>query len=191
MSRRVNVITSVAIFLLLSFNASAQTLDNKSGTIREDSLTTTSPDRRYLVRFSNARSDGEPSGKLWGTIVVRDLRTQRERIVRVAGGQKGKGTFEAFCLYDDSPAWSPDGKYFAYWDDYCSEEAAVPSGVVCFVHEVHFLSVSEEPNCRETLVLSRYAFDGWAPIRGHTVLEMLEDGKRAKRSPCMKQRQQR
>src|SRR5258708_22447877 len=87
-----------------------------------------SSNRRYTVRFSGARSDGDGPGKLWGAISVRDRRTGRDTVVRVANGDRGKGNFEAFSLFEDSRAWSPDGLFFAYWDDSCTDKPAVPGG---------------------------------------------------------------
>ena len=146
-----------------------------------------SPNRRYEVQFSDPRPAFiNERGKLWGTITVRDLRTQTERPARVAAGQAGRGIFEGFSPYETREAWSPDGLYLVYWDDYCMEEGSVPGGIVCHLHEIRFLSMEPDPECREELVLDRYAFGGWAPAQGHTVFETLvnEAGQKVQRRPC-------
>ncbi|PYS59736.1 MAG: hypothetical protein DMF74_20580 [Acidobacteria bacterium] len=182
------------------YGAYCQTYIDRAGNIRwqthlnsfatpDSSITEVSPNGRYAVRFSSERSDDKGADKLWGTIIVRDLRTGRERTSRTANGDRGKGIFEAFDQYDDSRPWSPDGLYLAYWDDYCVAEPGVSGGVVCHLHEIHFLRMNARPLCREELVLDRYAFGGWARGSGHTILEILmneEGGRKARRFPCVR-----
>lgn len=148
-----------------------------------------SPNRRFEVRFSDPRSDSTEAGKLWGKISVRDVKAGTERTARLAEGARGKGVFEGFGLHENAQAWSPDGLYLAYWDNYCQEEGSVPGGVVCHLHEVHFLNMNTTSACPE-LVLSRYAFGGWARGEAHNVLEILinEAGQKVKRLPCANQK---
>jgi hypothetical protein len=146
-----------------------------------------SPNHRYEVRFSDQRSDSTGVGTLWGKITVRDLKQGTERTARVAEGQRGNGVFQGFGLHESAQAWSPDGLYLAYWDDYCQDEGSVPGGVVCHLHEMHFLRMNAVPACREELTLSRYAFGGWARGQAHTILEILinEAGQKVQRLPCL------
>jgi hypothetical protein len=149
-------------------------------------VTIKSPNGRYVVRFSEQRSDNV-AGDLWGKVTVRDLRTGRRLIGRVAEGQRGRGVFEGFSPSEQSNAWSPDGLYLAYWDNQCQDEPAVPGGAICHLHEIRFLSLQRPAACREGLVLGRYAFAGWVRDRPHTVLENLvnEDGQSVSRQPCI------
>ena len=153
----------------------------------KNTVTTTSPNGRYSVRFSDKRSDNNDAGDLWGRLTVRDLKTGAERTARVAAGQRGKGVFEGFSPAEQSNAWSPDGLYLAFWDNQCNDEPAVPGGVICHLHEVRFLGMRRWSDCREELELGRYAFAGWVRDQPHTVLEILinEDGQRVPRSPCV------
>ena len=152
----------------------------------DDTLEIRSPNRRFIVRFSEPQSD-EP-GELWGMITVRDVRAGRERIVRRAEGRRGEGNFESFSPLDPPDAWSPDGLFLAYWDDFCADEPAVKGGVVCHIHEIRFLSMNPLPPDTEELSLGRYSFGGWSGH--HTVLEILvnEDGRKVKRNPVRKRR---
>jgi hypothetical protein len=145
-----------------------------------------SPNRRYEVRFTEQRSDAPLVGRLWGKITVRDLTHGTERIAQVANGQRGNGVFEGFGLLEKAQSWSPDGLYLAYWRNYCQDEGSVPGGVVCHLHEVHFLSMKTAPACREELVLSRYAYGGWDRGQPHSALEILinEAGQEVQRLPC-------
>jgi hypothetical protein len=185
-----NVIKVILVLTALILGASGQDRQPDSLSTRDDAITIASSNRRYAVRFSDGRSEGNQSGKLWGTITVRDLHTHKERTVRVAEGDRGEGIFEGFSIYEGPDAWSPDGLYLVYWDDYCMNEPAVPGGVVCHLHEIRFLSMKPSPLCREELVLSRYAFGGWYRGRAHTVLEILinEVGQKVKRLPCARRR---
>jgi hypothetical protein len=180
-----NVIT---FLIVLISSASPQTTRSNSFATSDSSVTEVSPNGRYGVRFSNAQSDDKGAGKLWGTIIVRDLKTGRERTARTANGERGKGVFESFSEYHDSTAWSPDGFCFAYWNDYCVDEPGVSGALVCHLHEIHFLRMRTDPPCQDELVLSRYAFGGWARGHAHTILEILinEDGRKAKRLPCVR-----
>lgn len=163
---------------LLSAGLHAQSTSDTSVNIK-------SPNGRYAVQFSDPRSDAAGPGRLWGKITVRDSRTGTERMARLANGSRDTAVFEGFSLYEQNPAWSPDGLYFAFWADYCRSEPAVPGGVVCHLHEVHFLSMKQS-DCRTGLVLGRYAFAGWAQKAPHTVLEIPEyaDSRTNRRSPC-------
>jgi hypothetical protein len=178
----------IAFLVVLISSASPQTSRSNSFATSDSSVTEVSPNGRYAVRFSNAQSDDKGAGKLWGTIIVRNLKTGRERTARTGNGDRSKGIFESFSEYDDSIAWSPDGLYLAYWDDYCLDEPDASGGVVCHIHEIHILSMKEDPLCQKEVVLSRYAFGGWARGHGHTILEILinEDGRKAKRLPCVR-----
>jgi hypothetical protein len=180
---------SISCFLVLvalSSGARSRTRQPNRRTTSESSVTMVSPNRRYAVRFADERSDGRGAGKLWGTITVRDLSTGKERTARTAEGERSKGIFEGLSQYDDSDAWSPDGFYLAYRDDYCLDEAGVSAGVICHLHEIHILSMKADPTCRAELVLDRYAFGGWMRGRRHTLLEILinKDGQKVKRLPC-------
>jgi hypothetical protein len=117
---------------------------------------------------------------------VRDLKTGKERIARVAEGQRGRGIWEGFTVYEPRDAWSPDGLYLVYWDDRCMDEGSVPGGIVCHLHELRFLSLEPDSACGEELVLGRYTFGGWAPGQSHMVLETLvnEAGEKVQRLPC-------
>jgi hypothetical protein len=178
-------------FTLLSATAIALSLGVGQRTPQRETpgkmISVKSPNRRYEVRFSDQRSDSPIAGKLWGKITVHDLRQGTEQTARVAEGQRGNGIFEGFSLYETAQAWSPDGLYLAYWDNYCQDERSVPGGVVCHLHEVHFLNMNTVSACREELVLSRYAFGGWARGRSHSVLEILinEAGQKVQRLPCV------
>jgi len=179
----------ITFLVVLISSASPQTSRSNSFATSDSSVTRVSPNRRYAVRFSRELSNDKGADRLWGTIIVRDLRTGRERTARTANGDRGKGIFESFGEFDDSRPWSPDGLYLAYWDYYCLDEPGAPGGVVCHLHEIHFLRMNARPLCREELVLSRYAFGGWAHGHGHTILEILineEDGRKAKKLPCVK-----
>jgi len=183
---------SISGFLLLValiLCASPQTRQPRRRANSKLLVTMVSPNGRYAVRFSSEQSNDKGTDKLWGAIIVRDLRTGRERTARIANGDRRKGIFESFGQYDDSLPWSPDGLYLAYWDDYCLDEPGAAARAVCHLHEIHFLRMSARPLCREELVLSRYAFGGWAHGHGHTILEILineEDGRKAKKLPCVK-----
>lgn len=109
----------------------------------DSAVTLNSPNHRYAVRFSDPRSDSDDAGRLWGKISVCDLKTGAERTARVASGQRKQGNFEGFSVYDERAAWSPDSLYLAFWVDSCQNEPAVSAGVVCHLHEVHFLSMRE------------------------------------------------
>lgn len=173
---------ALAIFLILIISEHTD-----SSPQRRFSVTTKSPNGRYVVRFSDERSPGSGAGKLWGRITIRDLHAGTERTARVADGQRDQGIFEGFTLYEQANAWSPDGLYLAYWDDQCQEDSSVPGGAVCHLHEIRFLSIQRLPGCTNELVLSRYAFGGWARGRPHTILEILinDDGQSVRRSPCV------
>jgi hypothetical protein len=177
---RISSITFLAAVLILIISQAT------SSQPRNNSATTKSPNGRFAVRFLDERSGSGNAGKLWGRVTVRDLQSGIERTVRVAQGQRGRGIFEGFSLYEQSAAWSPDGLYLAYWDDQCQDEPAVPGGAICHLHEICFLSMQRTLGCREELVLSRYAFGGWARGQSHTILEILinEDGQTVPRSPC-------
>lgn len=174
-------IIKIMVMAALFFNPSTE--QNASPKI-DDAIEIRSPNRRFIVRFSEPRSD-EPV-ELWGMITVRDVRDGRERIARVAAGRRGEGTFEGFSPLDLPDAWSPDGLFLAYWDDFCADEPGVKSGVVCHLHEIRFLSMNSLPPDTEELSLGRYSFGGWAGP--HTVLEILinEDGRKVKRNPARK-----
>jgi hypothetical protein len=94
-----NVIT---FLIVLISSASPQTTRSNSFATSDSSVTEVSPNGRYAVRFSNAQSDDKGAGKLWGTIIVRDLKTGRERTARTANGDRGKGIVESFSEYHDS-----------------------------------------------------------------------------------------
>jgi len=175
-------VTLIAVALIFSGS------QRSAGTIfQNQQVVRVSPNRRYEVRFSEPRPAFiNQRGKLWGTITVRDLRTQKERTARVAAGQAGRDIFEGFSVYETRDQWSPDGLYLVYWDNQCMEEGSVPGGIVCHLHEIHFLGMEPDSTCREELVLGRYTFGGWAPGQAHTVLETLvnEAGQKVQRSPC-------
>jgi hypothetical protein len=177
-------------FILLSAIAIALSLGVGQRTTQRETpgkmISVKSPNSRYEVRFFDERSDSPAAGGLWGKITVHDLIRGTEQIARVAEGQRGNGIFEGFSLYETAQAWSPDGLYLAYWDNYCQDEGSVPGGVVCHLHEVHFLNMNSVSACREELVLSRYAFGGWARGQPHRVLEILinEAGQKVQRLPC-------
>ncbi len=170
----------LAAFLLIS-NSEQNAKPN-----RDEAIEIPSPNRRFIVRFSEPRSDEK--GKLWGMITVRDLRAGRERIARRTAGARGEGNFEGFFPLDLPRAWSPDGLFLAYRDDFCADEPGVKGGVVCHIHEIRFLSMNPLPPDMEDLVLGRYSFAGWTGH--HTVLEILinEDGRKVKRNPVRKRR---
>jgi hypothetical protein len=176
-------------FTLLSATAIALSPGVEQRTTQRETpgkmISAKSPNSRYEVRFSDQRSDSPLADKLWGKIIVHDLTRGTEQTARAAEGQRGNGIFEGFSLYETAQAWSPDGLYLAYWDNYCQDEGSVPGGVVCHLHEVHFLNV-QTMSCPEELVLSRYAFGGWARGQKHTVLEILinEAGQEVQRLPC-------
>jgi hypothetical protein len=184
MASLLNILKSFSFLAVLTSIAAAQGLATNSLSLSEDAVEVTSPNGRYLVRFSAARSEGKASGKLWGTITVRDLRTGLERIVRSAAGQRGTGVFEGFSLYDQSNAWSPDNLYLAYYQDSCIGEPAVESGVVCHVHEIRFLQLKQKPLCLEEIMLGRYGFGGWVRGRAHALWEIMPEGQRVKRNLC-------
>jgi hypothetical protein len=175
-----------ATSLALSLGIGPRTAQSRFRQSRGKVILVKSPNRRYEVRFSDERSDSPAAGKLWRKIIVHDLIRGTERIARVAEGQRGNGVFEGFGLYETTQAWSPDGLYLAYWDNYCQDEGSVPGGVVCHLHEVHFLNMNALSACGEELVLSRYAFGGWARGQPHSVLEILinEAGEKVQRLPC-------
>ena len=182
-------------FTLLSATAIALSLGVGQGTTPRETpgkvIPVKSPNRRYEVRFSDQRSDSPIAGTLWGKITVHDLIQNTELTARVAEGQRGNGIFEGFSLYETAQAWSPDGLYLAYWDNYCQDEGSVPGGVVCHLHEVHFLNMKTVSACQEELMLSRYAFGGWVRGQAHSVLEILinEAGQKVQRLPCAARKQ--
>ena len=178
---RITRIIFLAAVLILNISQHAN-----SSQSRNNSVTTKSPNGRFAVRFSDERSDPGSAGKLWGRVIVRDLQTGIEKTVRVAQGQRGRGIFEGFSLYEQSGAWSPDGLYLAYWDDQCQDEPSLSGGAICHLHEIRFLSMQRTVGCRAELVLSRYAFGGWASGQPHTILEVLinEEGQTVPRSAC-------
>jgi hypothetical protein len=184
MASLLNILKSFFILAVLASVAAAQGLAPGSLSLRDDAVEVTSPDGRYAVRFSAARSEGKEPGKLWGTITVRELRTGLERIVRSAAGHRGTGVFEGFSLYDEANAWSPDNLYLAYYDDSCIDEPAVESGVVCHMHEIRFLHVKQKALCVEEITLGRYGFGGWVRGRAHTVWEINAEGRKGKRNLC-------
>lgn len=151
---------------------------------RDDSIEIRSPNSRFIIRFSEPRSD--VSGELWGMITVRDVRDGRERIARRAAGRRGEGNFEGFSPLDLPDTWSPDGLFLAYRDSFCADEPGVNGGVVCHLHEIHFLSMNLLPPDTQELALGRYAFGGW--LWPHTVLEIPADGegRQVKRNPARK-----
>ncbi|HVG34846.1 MAG TPA: hypothetical protein VM911_17380 [Pyrinomonadaceae bacterium] len=181
-------LSNIVKLLFLSANlasvAAAQGSAPGSLSLPNDAVVVTSPDGRYVARFSAARSEGKEDGKLWGSIAVRDLRTGLERILRSAAGQRGKGVFEGFSLYDDANAWSPDNLYLAYYQNSCIDEPAVEGGVVCHVHEIRFLQLKQKPLCVEEITLGRYGFGGWVRGRAHTPWEIDAEGRRVKRNLC-------
>lgn len=184
MSRLLSV--NVIAFLVVLISSASPQLNQSSSFATSDSFVTEiSLNGRYAVRFSNTQSDDSGAGKLWRTILVKDLKTGSERTARTADGDRRKGIFEAFSPFEESYAWSPDGLYLAYWDDYCLDEVGASAGVICHLHEIHILSMKADPLCRAELVLSRYAFGGWARGRHHTILEILinEDERKVKKSP--------
>lgn len=190
MLKLLNIMNIASLGAAFIFGGGQQTTQGQRVAPRNRAVTTVSPGRRYAVRFSDERSDGNAAGKLWGTMSILDLQAGDERTARVAEGLRGSGVFEGFSRFESSQAWSPDGMYMAYWDGQCQDEPSVPGGVVCHLHEVHFLKMTTDSSCRENLVLSRYAFSGWARGQAHTVLEVLinEDGQKAQRLPCAKRK---
>jgi len=184
MSKLLPILNVTLVAVALIFSEGPQLAGTQS---QKKQVTRLSPNRHYEVRFSEQRSASvDQAGKLWGTITVRDLKTESERIARVAEGQGGRSIFEGFSLYETREAWSPDGLYLVYWDNHCIEEGSVPEGIVCHLHELRFLSMEPDSACREELVLGRYTFGGWAPGQAHTVLETLvnEAGQKVQRLPC-------
>ena len=146
-----------------------------------ETMTCRSPNRRFVVHFSQPRSEGPDA--LWGLVSVRDLRSGQARIVRRAAGRRGAGHFEGFQPLDRPDAWSPDGLFLAYTNAFCTDAPEAPGGIVCHLHDIRVLSVRPLPPHTATLSLGRYAFGGWK--RPHTVLEILVngDGRSVPRNP--------
>jgi WD40-like Beta Propeller Repeat len=188
MSKFLNIIRPLFLSTAFISGATAQYTQPVSAPLHDDAVNMASPDGRYLVRFSTARSDGKEAGKLWGTITVRDLHTRQERTARVAAGKRGAGVFEGFSLYEGSAAWSPDGLYVAYYQDACIDEPGVGGGVVCHLHEIRFLRMRRQTLCPDDLALDRYGFGGWVRGRAHTLWEIDAEGRRVKRTLCARGR---
>lgn len=188
MSKLLNIIKLLSLTAALITCAVAQGTQSVSAPLKDNAVNLTSPDHRYVVRLSDARSDGKEAGKLWGTITVRDLHTGHERTARLAAGKRGAGVFEGFSLYEGSGAWSPDGLYIAYYQDSCIDEPGVEGGVVCHLHEIRFLRMTLQPLCRDDLTLDRYGFGGWVRGRAHTLWEINAEGRKVKRPLCVQGR---
>jgi hypothetical protein len=188
MSKLLNIIRLLSLSAAFISGALPQGTQPGSAPLHDDAVKLASPDGRYVVRFSAARSDGKEAGKLWGTITVLDLHTGQERTARVAAGKRGAGVFEGFSLYEGHGAWSPDGLYIAYYQDSCIDEPGVEGGVVCHLHEIRFLRMRRQPLCRDDLTLDRYGFGGWVRGRAHTVWEINAEGRRVKRTLCARGR---
>jgi hypothetical protein len=148
-----------------------------------------SPNGRFEALFETMGKRGQPD-QLWNALSARDVGTGETGTRRIAAGARAAGTiFEIFLPFgsddapDDTEAWSPDGNYLAYWDDFCIEEPNVPGGVVCHSHEIHFLRMLPVRAGDRELVLSRYEFGGWVRGQPHTVLQLDSEGHHKRRRP--------
>ncbi len=192
MSKSLMILITLLLFLTLTFKPNSQIVELNYARLTQanDYVQLKSPNGRFLVRFSQARSDGDNVGKLWGKITIQDLTKGEERWVLSAEGSRGDDPFQAFSIYDDTEAWSPDGLYLAYWDDACINESAVEGGVVCHSHSIRFLAMDATQVCAKELILDRYGFGGWVKGRAHTLWEVVtkDDGSNGsvKRNPCVK-----